>query len=307
MIDHDRLFKELLSTFFLEFIELFFPEVYADLDPDAIEFLDKEVFTDVTDGEKHEADLVVKARWRGAAWFFLFHVEPQSYQDDPFDRRMFQYFARLYEKFKVPIYPIAIFSYASPLRPEPATHRVEFPGFTVLEFNFRVIQLNRLNWRDFLRHENPVAAALMAKMKMTRAERKQVKLECLRLMATLKLNPAKMQLISGFVDTYLHLNKAEEQWVKDEIVKLDPTTKESVMEIVTSWQKAGRQEEAMEIAVRLLKHRFGELSEPVQKQVTRLSVKQLEDLAVALFVLKQVTVLNQWLDQHTQKKRKIRS
>jgi predicted transposase/invertase (TIGR01784 family) len=106
-IDHDRLFKELLSTFFVEFIELFFPEVHAELDPASVEFLDKEVFTDVTSGEKHEADLVAKARWHGADWFFLFHVEPQSYQDDPFDRRMFQYFARLYEKFKLPIYPKA--------------------------------------------------------------------------------------------------------------------------------------------------------------------------------------------------------
>jgi hypothetical protein len=26
-IDHDRLFKELISTFFIEFIELFFPQV----------------------------------------------------------------------------------------------------------------------------------------------------------------------------------------------------------------------------------------------------------------------------------------
>jgi len=25
MIDHDRLFKELLSTFFVEFLDLFFP------------------------------------------------------------------------------------------------------------------------------------------------------------------------------------------------------------------------------------------------------------------------------------------
>ncbi len=27
MIDHDRLFKELLSTFFVEFLELFFPDL----------------------------------------------------------------------------------------------------------------------------------------------------------------------------------------------------------------------------------------------------------------------------------------
>ena len=46
MIDHDRLFKELLTTFFVEFIELFLPDVAAYLEGDSIEFLDKEVFTE---------------------------------------------------------------------------------------------------------------------------------------------------------------------------------------------------------------------------------------------------------------------
>ena len=57
MIDHDRLFKELLTTFFVEFLELFLPEVLAYLERDSIQFLDKEVFTDVTVGERYEADL----------------------------------------------------------------------------------------------------------------------------------------------------------------------------------------------------------------------------------------------------------
>nr|WP_287127406.1 hypothetical protein [Candidatus Cyanaurora vandensis] len=37
-----------------------------------------------------------------------------------------------------------------------------------------------------------------------------MKLECLRLLATLKLDPAQMQFISGFVDTYLQLTGSEE-------------------------------------------------------------------------------------------------
>src|SRR5690349_11065082 len=58
MMDHDRLFKELISTFFLEFVQLFLPDVAAYLDAASIEFLDKEIFTDVTAGEKHEVDLL---------------------------------------------------------------------------------------------------------------------------------------------------------------------------------------------------------------------------------------------------------
>ncbi|MFM6325542.1 MAG: hypothetical protein ACKPGF_23620 [Microcystis panniformis] len=43
-IDHDRLFKELISTFFVEFIELFFPQLMDYLDRESITFLDKEVW-----------------------------------------------------------------------------------------------------------------------------------------------------------------------------------------------------------------------------------------------------------------------
>ena len=56
MIDHDRLFKELLSTFFVEFLELFFPDLSTGLVHDSVRFLDKEIFTDVTSGERYEAD-----------------------------------------------------------------------------------------------------------------------------------------------------------------------------------------------------------------------------------------------------------
>jgi len=55
MVDHDRLFKELISTLFLEFIDLFFPEVREYIEAGSLDFLDKEIFTDVTSGERHEA------------------------------------------------------------------------------------------------------------------------------------------------------------------------------------------------------------------------------------------------------------
>ncbi len=73
-----------------------------------------------------------------------------------------------------------------------------------------MIQLNQLQWRDFLTQPNPVATALMAKMQIGSAERPRVKAECLRLRVTLRLDPVRMQLISGFVDNYLKLTPEEE-------------------------------------------------------------------------------------------------
>lgn len=42
MIEHDRLFKELLSTFFLEFLQLFLPQVARQIEPASIHFLPQE-------------------------------------------------------------------------------------------------------------------------------------------------------------------------------------------------------------------------------------------------------------------------
>jgi hypothetical protein len=50
-IDHDRLFKELLTVFFTDFIALFQPELLGWFEPDSVTFLDKEIFTDIFGGE----------------------------------------------------------------------------------------------------------------------------------------------------------------------------------------------------------------------------------------------------------------
>nr|WP_199330662.1 DUF4351 domain-containing protein [Microcoleus sp. FACHB-68] len=308
VIDHDRLFKELLSTFFVEFLELFFPEVIAYLDSNSLETVDKEIFTDVTAGEQYEADLVMKARFREQESFFLIHVENQASKQSEFSRRMFRYFARLYEKFGLPVYPIALFSYDAPQRPEPNFHRVEFPDKVVLEFNYGVIQLNRLNWRDFLRHQNPVASALMAKMNIAPADRPRVKAECLRLLATLRLDRARMQLISGFIDTYLRLNAEEREIFRAEIGSIEPEEREEVMQIVTSWMEEGiqqglqqglqqgRQEGELALIMRLLNRRLGTVELQLQERIQQLSISQLEDLAEALLDFSQVGDLVNWLD-----------
>lgn len=220
MIDHDRLFKELLGTFFAEFVDLFFPDLANLLERDSLVFLEKELFSDVTAGERGEADLVVRARLQGQESFFLVHVENQSRPRFPY--RMFRYFARLHEKHQLPVYPIALFSFDEPKWAEPSVYRVEFPDFLLLDFHYRTVQLNRLNWRSYLQQPNPVATALMAKMNISLAERSRVKLECLRMLTTLRLDRARMQMISGFVDTYLRLSSEEKRRFTQELAKISP-------------------------------------------------------------------------------------
>ena len=113
-MDHDGLFKELLDKFFLEFVDLFLPSVAEFLDRGSLVRLDKEIFSDFPAGERLEADLVVKARFKGEDTCFLVHVEHQAQPAPAFARRMFRYFARLHDKYELPVYPVALFSYPTP-------------------------------------------------------------------------------------------------------------------------------------------------------------------------------------------------
>ncbi len=307
MIDHDRLFKELLSTFFLEFLELFLPQVACAIDPDSVRFLPQEYFADLTAGENKIIDLLAQVRLAGQEVGFLIHLEAQSYSQSDLAQRMFFYFARLHQKYLQRIYPIVLFSFNEPYREEPNRYSVGFDDLKVMEFNFFPIQLNRLNWRDFLNQRNPVAAALMAKMKIDAADRPRVKVECIRLLATLLLDPAISQLISGFVDTYLKLNIQEEQAFQLEVGTLEETEQEGVMQIVTSWMEQGiiegeqrgraegRTEEGRSLVLRQLTRRLGTLPTSVEAQVQALDLPKLEALGEALLDFAQLSDLTDWL------------
>ena len=100
--------------------------------------------------------------------------------------------------------------------------------------------------------------------------------ECLRLLTTLRLDPARVRLISGFIDTYLRLNAAEELRFKAQVAKVpDEQQKHHVMEIVTSWMeiglKQGRQEgllhEAREGVLEVLEARFGEVPYTLREHI----------------------------------------
>lgn len=302
MISHDRIFKELLTVFFVEFIELFLPEVGKYLDKNNIVFLDKELFTDVTSGEKHEVDIVVKGKFIGKEAFFLIHLESQAQHQSKFGKRLFTYFARLFEKYDLPIYPIVVFSYGSPKTTEPTSYKVEFPDLNVLNFNYRVIQLNKLNWRDYLSKPNPIASALMAKMEIIKADRPKVKLECLRMLASLKLNPAKTKLISGFIDTYLKLTAAEERLLQQDLDKISPKEKEAVMEIVTSWMQQGMQQGIQQgeltAITKLLKRKLGNVDQVIYEEIAKLEIAKLEELIEAILDFNNVSDLQLWLDKH---------
>ena len=307
-IDHDRLFKELLTTFFVEFLEAFVPDIPPYLNRDSIHFLDKEIFTDITDGSRYESDIVVQAQFQGQESLFLIFIENQSTAQSSFAKRMFNYFSRFHEKFDLPVYPIAVFSYDTPERPEPNTYQIEFPGFVVNTFEFRAIQLNRLNWRDYLANPNPAAAALMSKMRIAPEDRPRVKLECLRLIATLRLDEARSHLIAGFVRSYLKLTQEETVIFERERETISPQEQERMLVLTNEWIEEGMErgitqgivqgieQGELRLTLRLLTRKFGQaVVEVLRPQIESLPFAQLESFGEAILDFKSVEEVEAWL------------
>ncbi len=134
-------------------------------------------------------------------------------------------------------------------------------------------------------------------------DRAKVKAECLRLLVTLKLDPARMQLISGFVDTYLKLNSSEKIIFEQEISKFNQPIQENVMEITTSWKQEGIEQGIAEgierekaLILRQLKRKLGNISSSLENQIMSLNIDVIEELGEAFLDFSTVDDLVNWLN-----------
>ena len=144
--DHDRLFKELIQTFFQEFFEAFFPEEFTQIDFSNVKFLEQEVFTDIVKGEKRKVDILAETKLKNEELVIIVHIEPQSYFQKEFHERMFIYYSRLYEKHRKPILPIAIFSY-NDQREVPNYFNIPISTLNILDFRFLQLHLKETRGR----------------------------------------------------------------------------------------------------------------------------------------------------------------
>ncbi len=325
---HDQMFKMLITTFFWEFVELFLPHMLEYLDRDTEpEFLDKEILTDIGTGERHEIDLLVKVKFKGEFAYFLIHIENQSTSQPDFPRRMFGYCSRIISKYDLPVYPIALFSYDSPKRAAPDKYTVSFSDLNVIQFEFRVIQLNRLSWRDYINKMNPVAVALMAKMNVNPEDRARLMSECMRMLVTLKLSPARTVLIGSFLEQYLKLSAQQMKQFERVIETFPRDEQEAIMEMTTTWFKQGKKEGEQlgflegakvgeqlgeqrgvqigqlqgkaELLYRQISYRFGAEAEVILPNIPILSKESLDELGLVLFEVRSLEELKQWIAKHS--------
>ena len=103
------------------------------------------------------------------------------------------------------------------------------------------------------------------------------------MLVKMELNSAKAELINGFFETYLTLNKSEEEELMEEIKQLDQHESEQIIKLPNSWREKGIaegiqkgiQKEKRQTALEMLREG---LSVEVIAKVTKLSRNEIEDL-----------------------------
>jgi hypothetical protein len=310
MVDRDLLFRDLIKTFFLEFVDLFFPKIAVAIDPNSIRFLEDQKSQPLQEKGEHlsalqtraaSSEILVQVRLRGQEACFWVHLEYGANTDIKLERRVFHTFARLDAQYNLPIYPMVVQASASAQPLETNGYRVEFVDRRVLDFSFVAIQLDRLNWRDFLQRRNPVAAALMPTMNVQPFDRPVVKAECLRLLTNLRLDAKHVKVITQFIEVFLTLNNTEEQILQTEMERMGLLERERITNLLIRSKQEnlqqGAEREALTLVLRLLHRRIGELSPDLEVQVRRLAVSQIEDLGEALLDFNTGEDLRNWLQQ----------
>jgi len=283
--DYDGPWKRALERFFESFLELLFPEVHAEIDwSHRPEFLDRELQKLRPRGHRRGVDKLARV-WRlsGEPVRILVHAEVQVQRQAGFERRMFVYHYRLFDRHEQSVVSLAVLADPSPTwRPDGYTH--ELCGCRV-KLWFPVAKLKDLEarWQELERSANPFATVVMAHLKTqaTRGrpeERARWKLALSRGLLERRWKRDDILELYKFIDWLMALPDELQKEHEGKVAKQRAHEKEGAMEYLTVWEKRGmkkgKREQARHAVVRALELRFKKVPEQVKK-----TIKAIDDLA----------------------------
>jgi hypothetical protein len=212
--EFDGPWKEALDLYFRPFVELFFPDVAAEIDwAVPVEFQDKELQQIAPDAAAGRGTVDKLARvWTvgGEAACVFVHVEVQTQTDADLARRMYRYNHRLEDRYgSMPVSLAVLGDYGRTWRP--TEFRAGRWGCEVA-FTFRVAKL--ADWRDreseLEANPNPFAAFALAHLRTVETDRRAAdrltwKLQVMRHLYDRGLGNADLIQLARLVDWMMTL------------------------------------------------------------------------------------------------------
>ena len=300
MSRHDQLFKDLFRAFFPDLLLLADADLAALLTADrdsGIRFLDKEVFLEVPEGRRREADLVAEISDPKSRQKILIHVEIERRFLNSMGRRLWRYSHQLYLRYDLPVVTIVVFLRGGPPGGQRIDHFERAVDWEIHRFRYLSFGLSKLPARTLLERPEPLAWALAALGRPGEMGRVQLKLELLRKIVTVSVTESKRFLLTNCVETYLQLvgREAEEYAAlrhaqkNPEVEAMELTwadrmaaqytqkgIEKGVKKGLQQGVKRGIEQGVRDTLLRLLAKRFGKISPAVRGRVE--AIGSLEEL-----------------------------
>ena len=322
--DYDSPWKEVLTMFFPEFMEFFFPDVHAAIDwSRGYEFLDKEMqrlSAKASIGRRTVDKLARVWLKNGNELRVLIHVEVQGQREVEFPQRMFVYNYRLFDRHKSPIASFAVFT-DEDTNWRPSEYRTEIFG-TELSLKFAAVKLMdyRSRQAELEQSNNPFAVVVLSQLAASETHgdvegRFWKKLEIAKQLYERGYERERVLGLLEFLDALLRL---PDELDNDFYEKLDEQTEERKMKYVTSFERIGIRkgmekglekgmekgmekgllEGKVEVILLLLTQRLGTLGEAVESHIRHLSLAEVEELSRQLLSFASLAELQSWLSSH---------
>ena len=275
--EYDSPWKEVIERYFPDFMRFFFPQAYAEIEwarPHT--FLDKELQKIVGEAETGDrrVDKLVKVFLKdgGEAWLLL-HIEIQGQQDDDFEKRMYIYHYRIFDRYNRQVVSLAILTDAHPnWRPE--QYGYDRWGCR-LSLDFPTIKLLDYDQDELLATDNPFGIVVLAHLQTMATrhkpqERYAAKLALAKMLYQRGYTRQDILDLFRFIDWIMTLPYDLAQQFRTDLYELD---EESNMKYVTSFERLAKQEGIWESIIELLSVRFGS-----DVEETAVKLKQVDDV-----------------------------
>jgi len=219
MPKYDLLWKVILEYTIKDFLTFFFPasKDIFDFNKEPI-FLDKElqqIFQ--PEGDQYNPNFVDKLvkmpTLDGEDQWILVHIEVQGTPEKLFERRMFRYFSRIFDKYDKQITAFAILTDNDP-KFNPTKYENEFLG-TSLSYQFNSLKVLDQSIDELKKNSNPFACVLLAVLAAIKGIEQganftfQFKKELFFEFEERELDNVKKKAILAFLDYYVNIESDE--------------------------------------------------------------------------------------------------
>ncbi len=311
----DSPWKQILESYFPQFMAFFFPEAYSQIDWNRdFEFLDGELQQVTLEAEtgKRITDKLVKVYLQnGEERWIVAHIEIQNQKEAEFGERAFVYYARLRDKFKREVASFAVLG-DTDVNWRPNSFARETLGFN-LQASFPIVKLVDYKKRkdDLAASDNPFAVVVQAhlaaqatKGKESQQRRRKQKFALMTMMYQKGYSRQEVIDLFRFIAWVMTLPpELEEAFKQDLIAYEDERNMPYISNLEKEGEARGREAGKVELVIKLLERRIGKISEETFVKIKMLpiaplapkAIEQIEQLGEDLMDFTSSKDLTDWL------------